>query len=237
VFFGALTLTWVFSGLLTMDPWNVLVSRPAVGQEQVVGAVAWRDVRDALAHAPRLARSRDVVQIRDATLAGEPAFLVERADGALERYGADGAPAPLERDALEAALRARGGALGTATVILQDSEDAYYYGHKRDVPLPAFRVDLGDAASTSLYIDAATGDIVTLVDDTARQSRWLETGLHSLDFPVLRWRPVWDVIVILLLAGVTALCATGAWLALQRVRRDLTPGARFSRNPRQTAAE
>jgi hypothetical protein len=237
VFFGVLTLTWVFSGLLTMDPWGVLVSNYAVGQGEVVGTTSWRDTRAMIAQAPRLAAAGELVQLRAATLAGVPAMVVEDRAGGIARLGPDGAPAPLERGELEAVLRARGGALAIADVVLQETEDAYYYGHKRDVPLPVFRVDLGDAASTSLYIAPDTGDVLTLVDDTARQGRWLETGLHSLDFPGLRWRPVWDLVVILLLAGVTAVCATGTWLGIQRVRRDLTPGMRFRRDPKQTAAE
>jgi hypothetical protein len=237
VFFGVLTLTWVFSGLLTMDPWGVLVSNPPVGQSEVIGTTSWRDARAMLSHAPRLARSGALVQIRAATLAGEAFMIAEDRAGAESRLGLDGTPAPLERAALEASLRARGGALADVTVTLQQTEDAYYYGHKRDVPLPVFRADLGDAASTSLYIAPATGDVLTLVDDVARQGRWLETGLHSLDFPLLRWRPVWDVVVILLLAGVTTVCATGTWLGIKRIGRDLKPGDRFSRDPRQTAAE
>ena len=49
--------------------------------------------------------------------------------------------------------------------------------------------------------------------------------------------PAWAWALMLLLAGVTAVCATGTWLAIQRVRRDFTPGARFSRNPNQVSAE
>jgi hypothetical protein len=59
------------------------------------------------------------------------------------------------------------------------------------------------------------------LDGTARTSRWLRTGLHDLDFPVLRTRPVWDLVALTLLAGVTASCATGAWLGLKRLGHDL----------------
>jgi hypothetical protein len=36
----------------------------------------------------------------------------------------------------------------------------------------------------------------------------------------LRVRPVWDLVVLLLLAGVTGVCVTGAWLGIQRIVRD-----------------
>jgi hypothetical protein len=39
-------------------------------------------------------------------------------------------------------------------------------------------------------------------------------GLHRLDLsPVLRGRPLWDLLVLTLLTGVSAVCLTGAWLA------------------------
>ncbi len=63
--------------------------------------------------------------------------------------------------------------------------------------------------------------MVQALDQTARASRWLRTGLHDWDFAGLRRRPVWDVVVLILLAGVTAVCALGAWLGLQRLQRDL----------------
>jgi len=40
---------------------------------------------------------------------------------------------------------------------------------------------------------------------------WLHQGLHRLDFAaVLRARPLWDLIMLLLMSGVTLLCVTGA---------------------------
>lgn len=236
VFFGLLTLTWVFSGLLTMQPWGLLVSRPAVGQGQVVGTTSWAETRVLLTHAPRLAAGGDVVQLRAATLTDRPFMVALRAGGDGARYGGDGAPAPLTREDLEAALRSRGGALADARVALQDTEDAYYYGHHAEVSLPVLRVDLSDPGATRLYLDPLAGDFRRLVDGPVRQARWLESGLHRLDFPILRSRPLWDVVVIALLAGVTAVCATGTWLGIQRVRRDLTPGLRFRRDPRQMGA-
>jgi uncharacterized iron-regulated membrane protein len=83
-------------------------------------------------------------------------------------------------------------------------------------------VELADKASTSLYVSPVTGRMVGAVDDTGRQSRWLRTGLHDIDFFAgLRARPVWDAVVILLLLGVTGATLVGTWLALRRVWRDL----------------
>jgi hypothetical protein len=235
LFFGVLTLTWVASGLLTMQPWGLLTSEPPVGPADVAGDISWAETKALLRQTEQLARDHDLIQARAAILTDAPFLVATDAGGGKLRYGADGAPAPLTPEALEAALRSQGGALARATVALQQTEDAYYYGLMKPALLPVLRVDLNDAGATRLYLDPLAADFRTLVDDAARADRWLESGFHRFDFPGLRRRPLWDVVVILLLAGVTAVCATGTWLAVQRVRRDLTPGVRFRRDPQQLA--
>ena len=62
--------------------------------------------------------------------------------------------------------------------------------------------------------------MVRIADASSRASRWWRNGLHSLD--VVRARPLWDGLAILLLAGVTLVCGTGAWMSIRRTKRDLT---------------
>ena len=53
-------------------------------------------------------------------------------------------------------------------------------------------------------------------------SRWLYRGLHSLDFPWLyKYRPLWDIVVITLMLGGTALCMTSLVLTWRVVVRRL----------------
>ena len=89
--------------------------------------------------------------------------------------------------------------------------------------LPVYRVVLSDAEHTRYYIDPASGALVARIDGARRGYRWLFEGLHRIDFaPWLRARPVWDVLVIALLLGGIAVTGTGAYLALLRIKRDLT---------------
>src|SRR5690606_21586581 len=133
------------------------------------------------------------------------------------RFDAAARPAGVGRDEIELAAAKLGAPVRGIAVI--DREDSYYYGHKSDGELPVYRLVVDDAEQTRLYVSPTTGT-VRAVGATRRLSRWIRTGLHGLDFPVLRVRPVWDVVVVLLLLGVTAVCATGSWMALRRVRRD-----------------
>ncbi len=79
---------------------------------------------------------------------------------------------------------------------------------------------MGDAPHTRFYLDAITGTPVNVVDADGRWYRWLHLGLHTLDFSTaIRSRPVWDLVMIGLLAGVTLVCATGTWLGWRRYIR------------------
>jgi len=51
-----------------------------------------------------------------------------------------------------------------------------------------------------------------------RKYRWWHDGLHRLNFTAgLRRRPFWDAIMLLAVAGVTAVCALGAWMGIRRI--------------------
>jgi hypothetical protein len=135
------------------------------------------------------------------------------------RLGVNGAHA-LTRGELERAVKGSAGPFAGARVTTLTREDSYYYAHHASVKLPVYRIDLADADRTHLYVDPATGAVLRIADGTAKRYRWLESGLHRLDFPILRARPLWDFVVLPLLLAVTIACATGAWLSFKRIGRD-----------------
>jgi hypothetical protein len=73
---------------------------------------------------------------------------------------------------------------------------------------------------TRYYIDPKTVTIAGQYSARNWVNRWLYHGLHSLDFPWLyKYRPLWDVVVIGLMLGGTALCGTSivlTWRVLVR---------------------
>jgi hypothetical protein len=219
--FGVLVLTWVASGLFTMNPWGFLDTD--VGQAErprLAGSVSGAELKQLLAIAPTLAGG-DLVRLEGAPLGGRLFVMATGRDGVSRRLDARGVAASLEAPELRAAMIRMGGPPVVRFMRL-DREDAYYYsGYERPVALPVYRADLADRRGSTFYIDARSGRMAAAVDDVGRQSRWLRTGLHDLDFAWLRRRPMWDAVVLLLLAGVTGVCATGAWLAVRRTIRDV----------------
>lgn len=95
--------------------------------------------------------------------------------------------------------------------------DNYYYSRKYEKRLPVLRIKDGD---TWTYIDLATGQQVMKTDKGARIERWLYHGLHSLDFKFLVYkRPLWDIILWILLSGGTMVSITGLALTCKWLKR------------------
>jgi hypothetical protein len=219
--FGVLALTWVFSGLLTMNPWGFLEGSDVASRvvPRLEGAVPITELRGLLDAAPTRLADGHFVRLRSQPLASRLFVVAERADGSSLRVDAGGNPAPLREAELRTALSGVG--TGLTDLALLQTGDAYYYSHKEQQELPVWRATLGDEQHTLLYVSPTTGDY-RFVDADARKMRWLERGLHGMDFSGLRKRPLWDIVTLLLLAGVTVITVTGAWMALQRVRKDLS---------------
>ncbi|MEJ2410319.1 MAG: PepSY domain-containing protein [Novosphingobium sp.] len=230
LFFGILTLTWVASGLFSVHPWGFLDSMAGFDERQKLsGDLDWGEVQKGLVALRSL--PHDTVQIETAPLAGRLYFLATDRSGKSVRYDANGRVSILGERELRAALRP----LHASRLERLTHEDSYYYAHKFPVLLPVWRARLDDPGQTLLYINPVSGQLNRAVDRNGRGFRWLQEGLHSLDFPILRSRPLWDLVVVPLLAMVTAVCATGTWMAWNKTRRDVRIFARRRRRKRATA--
>jgi hypothetical protein len=126
-------------------------------------------------------------------------------------------------DAGELMQRVRDQAGGRlAEVSLMHEYDAYYLDRLRRRPLPVIYARIDDAAGTRYYLDPKTASIVDSYNARDWVSRWLYHGLHSLDLPWLyKYRPLWDIVVITLMLGGTAVCVTSLVLAWRVLARKL----------------
>lgn len=217
LFFGLLTLSWVASGLLTMSPWGLLDSIAGFEEsDRLKGKpLVWGDVRDALEKLETLPPG--TVRVETAPLSGRVFLAAIPAEGRPVRLNSQGEPAPLTRNELAEALS---NGPSVASLELLEEEDTYYYSHKFPITLPIWSAVLADRDNTRLYIDPQTGRLLRAYDNNGRISRWLRNGLHSFDFAYLRTRPIWDLVVLPLLAIVTFVCGTGTWMGFQKISRD-----------------
>jgi hypothetical protein len=85
------------------------------------------------------------------------------------------------------------------------------------VPLPIYRVVVNDTERTRYYLDPIAGALVWKADRAAKEYRWLHDALHRIDFASgVRARPLWDVLTLVLMTGVTVVATTGAYMGLRR---------------------
>jgi hypothetical protein len=208
---GVLTLTWVFSGLVSMTPFGFLEGGPDSTAERISGEVTFGDLKQAI-EAARLQR----VSARQLTLSPLGGQTHLMADGV--RLNAAGQPAPLTPADLAAAGRAAGAVAHQEMITAQD---AYYHdGHDERAPMPAWRVVQADG--TRLYLDPASGALRVRFDDTGKTYRWLFEGLHRFDFIRGFDRgPGWAAVMIAMLLMAGTGVATGVWLGWRRIQADV----------------
>ena len=221
--FGVLTLTWVLSGLLSMNPWGLLEGASGEPERSLLrGAPDTSGAKIIAAlQAFAAAHPSGLISIETSPLNGQMYFVARTAAGDRRRLNADAVPAPLNAADLAYAGRVLGGGGAPAAPWLMRQEDAYYFSHhKEPAPLPVYRVILADGSATRYYIDAVSGALVAKFDRGARAYRWWHQGLHRMDFSAaLRGRPQWDALMLLLMSGVTVLCVTGTYLGYRRLLR------------------
>ena len=230
---GLVTVTWIFSGLMSMNPFGVFSPRSPLPAERAF----WQG-------APAVATLPPGRALEAATAAGMPVRELEwlRFDGQawyrLRDAGAQrlvraqgdvaelrsGLPGSSVRTAL-AGLRA-----GDARIEWLAGYDDLYYSRdpaaaeaRWDRPLPVWRAAWPDGVR--VYADGASARILLRTDATGGWQRLLYNGLHSFDFAPLVSRP-W--LRTLLVVGLSVLgfglCVTSgviAWRVLLSAKRPI----------------
>jgi uncharacterized iron-regulated membrane protein len=228
LFFGVVTLTWVVSGLFSMQPWGFLESSPGNERQALAGAYPqWGEVQASL-DTIRNEATTDIVSLRAVPFGGNLFWLATHQDGRVTRLDDRGNPTPLTRDDLAEAAKLLAGDRAIESAEMLPAEDAYYFrfqqgfAERDPLALPVYRIVLDDAEATRHYVSPTTGQLLLRVDAAERGYRWLFHGLHRWDFTAtLRSRPLWDIVVLFLMIGSTLGVATGVYLAVRRIRLDL----------------
>jgi hypothetical protein len=213
--FGVLTLTWAFSGLLSMEPW-------AWTEKDEIE----RGIRQAFAGSPRdltaftkidvnswtgILAGQSAKEIEFARILDEPYYIVrtspnEKAlvgwpDGGHQPYFVSRDPdnarfvvsartMKVNREALDSGVIAKRlqdakPEISITETVTLSEYDSYYYSRDAQAPLPVVRMKLGDADKTWLYVDPTVAQVVGQVNRLNRVERWLYNGLHTLDFSFL----------------------------------------------------
>jgi uncharacterized iron-regulated membrane protein len=189
---GVLALTWGLSGYLNNNPWQIFSpANPSkaelkryVGGDNLALLKTWSVLPSS---------DGEVVAYVWRRLGNEFVALVYHRDGLTFQSATQ--PKFSERALQAAAQRLAGDSPLSARTLLQEYDSYYYLRYHRDVadrPLPVWRVELGDAAGTYLYLNPQDGRLLLKQDRSRRVYRWLYSALHHWDFGGLYQRPLWD---------------------------------------------
>lgn len=223
--FGAVTCTWVFSGLLSMGPFSWLsdrykpdLDRALRGGHVDISKFGAKDPQDAITEA---ASELKVKELEFASFGGETFYLITQTpqESRIIPMRGDSQKA-FETERILGAVRRAVSPATIAEARLVKAYEIYYVDRQNRKPLPVYYIQLNDASQSAYYIDPRTGKVVESYGSRSRWDRWLYHGLHSIDIPWLYVRrPAWDIVVILLMLGGTALSITSLLIAWEVVWR------------------
>ena len=224
--FGVLVVTWIFSGLMSMNPWKIFESGSVLPLRPLFQvSSAGLDSAEQLACLQN--NDFEAVELNWARL-GEAGFVVARNVRGESRLQPETYCAPMDQhafSALEAAATLSFPGIAVSGSEIQQAYDWHYYarevhtmsGHQ-ERPLPVLRVRFADAAETWLYIDPRSGAVVQRSDRLGRVKRVLFAFLHSWDWaPLLAKRPLWDMLMIFFSLGGFIVSISGVLLGWRRL--------------------
>ncbi|MCW2271594.1 PepSY domain-containing protein [Pseudomonas sp. JUb96] len=246
--FGVVLIAWIFSGLVSMRPWQLFASQSTLSQAAYRGAEL-RPEAFALSAETALARFHQVgfePRELDWRITGGVAYLV-----AYDRTG--------DRRVLPAAgisepyLQVPGTILEHGALAMQpDAQvdflwltgyDFYYFARaepsmyaQQRKPLPMLRVRFDDPASTWVHIDPYSGEVIEQLDQRMRVYRWLFNLLHSWDWLPLLERPLLrEALIIAFSVGGFVISVSGVVLGWRRLHPRAGP--KKARPPTKTRTE
>ncbi|QUS37780.1 PepSY domain-containing protein [Tardiphaga alba] len=214
---GLFVLTWMFSGWMSLDPGRYFADRG--GMREALQRYAGHDAPTIAAQLPPTPVG--AVEVRFVWFDGMPLMILAARDGTLTPTdAATGAIAPLQPDRLwKAASHLEPQARLTERQVLSDY-DAYWYANHRTRELPVLRAVFDDAHGTWFHISPLTGEVLGRSDANRRTYRWLYNGLHSFDIQLLlKYRPAWDIVVILLSILGTIVSVSGVVVGWRYLKR------------------
>jgi hypothetical protein len=212
------TMTWIFSGWLSMDHGRLFSRAQLTPTEAaaIADVTAWKTY----SRSEMSDTSRDVREIEWFAFAGG-IYRRERYDLETQNLALTTGDTQPGRAFLEAAdVSALGSKLAPAcqsAVALTPADD---YAAQSTMPgAPVYRVVCGEIW---FHVDGANGSVLERLDKSRRVYRWLYQALHTLDFPALAMRPALRTSLIMLL------CLMGACFSVTAVviawRRLRPPG-------------
>ncbi len=226
--FGLFVCTWIFSGLMSMTPFDwtpsTRLSRIENNSWQG-GEFTWRDFNTVDWNCFK--ESANNLRVKEVHLKKYASKLyvvgVEEAKKTLQCYSDNSAVPTLNDYKL---LISKFDPMDTIVHSeIMTGYDHYYYSKTNKKTLPVFKIIT--RADKAYYIDPSSTEMLYKCSTKNRVQRWLYHGLHSLDFNFLTSKGVlWDVIMWFLLLGGTVISLTATGLGIKFINRKIKKHAK-----------
>ena len=236
--FGVVTVTWLLSGLLSVDPFHwspgdepSLADHAQWSGQRAADVALPADAREVSAAAAARMPAGSLAELELTVVQGRPVWTAFGRGGKQSVLRGDVLPAQVVEDvgltpgAITAALGPllAGTIRGPGVAELLHEGDAYYAPRPgRALPLPVLRVQFSQGAHVAFYVDPRTGRLERRHDDRSRAERWLYSGLHDFDFPGVWERPALRLgLIVGFSVGGLVLSLSGCVIGVRRLRATL----------------
>ena len=222
--FGLFTLTWLISGLFSVNPFGALEGRGFLAENQRLrgGAVNFEHASTFIGTLPADEIPSTAVRLDVSVVGAHLYSIASDKEGERVRLNAG----TLKPETLSEGFFAQAASIMRPDVPVAEANwltegDAYYFSHHDERRFPVFRILYEDGER--FYLDSVTGELSYAVDRERQWLRWIFHALHRGDFSaVVRSRPIWDLLMWPLMLGVTVGAITGTWIGFQRMLRAVT---------------
>lgn len=226
LFAAVIVLNWICSGWLSVDRGTFFSSdQPTLQRLERLRGISLAEAAFPTFQSATLVTARE---IEFTALGGRPLLIVrDDAPQSSRVVSVDGAgtvntSAVVPDELLLSAARSAWSPVGVLGIQQIADDDVY---RLRTVPWPetARRILLDDAGHTWVQIDAASGQIISIMDTSRRVYRWIVAGPHNLDFPVFNHAgPLRHILILVATSIGFAFSCTGIVLGIKRMRRSLS---------------
>ncbi|MCH2223662.1 MAG: PepSY domain-containing protein [Crocinitomicaceae bacterium] len=221
LFFGLFVCTWVFSGFMSMTPFDWTPSTALNNEETAVwrgkefnlncfNDEIWNDWKNSM-------KTKEFKEASFSLFQGRLYTQLYTENGQSLICVDSSMTSPVLADYLSV-IQSFSIADTIEGGILMKKYDDYYYSRHNNKELPVYKFN--STNGITYYVNPKTTKVVLKCSTRNRVSRWLYNGLHSLDFSFLAWnRPLWDIVMVFLLLGGTLISLTGTGLGVKFIRR------------------
>ena len=234
--FGLTAVTFIFSGLMSMNPFKVLDSGAPKQERRSSKLPALKVNAFALSTQQALQRFAGSgftpVELEWRIVDGEGYILAFNRHGGTRLLAAGGMTTdaqPFDSFSIEK-MQAIGSTMFASNKVVEATVlkefDFYYYNREPHSmggdgkTLPILRLKFDDDHANWVQLDPRTGAVINQTDSRRRLGRWLFSLLHNWDWlPLMERRPLWDAWMILLSLGGFIISVTGVVIGWRRLRR------------------